>query len=94
MRGFKQPGHKIWQWRFNAETEMLYHLKSREKMDIYVPSHIPEYSGRRNCWLQSYWDVPLVEQGDYCMTKQVAPAVMAIILHTPVAKQSRLHDTI
>jgi hypothetical protein len=45
MRGFKRPGHKIWHWRFDAETEMLYHLKSREKMDVYVPSLIPRYSG-------------------------------------------------
>jgi hypothetical protein len=81
MQGFKQPGHKIWHWQFDEETDTLYHLKSRDKMDVYAPSVIPGYAGRWNCWLRSCWDV----QGDYCMTKGVAPAVIAIILHTPVA---------
>jgi hypothetical protein len=71
------------------ETDTLYHLKSRDKMYVYVPSFIPGYAGRRNCWLRSYQDVRLVEQGDYCTTKEVAPAVVAIILHTPAAKQAR-----
>ncbi len=94
MRGFKRPGHKIWQWRFDVETETLYHLKSREKMDVYAPSLIPGYAGRRNCWLRSYRDVPLVEQGDYCMTKEVALTVIAVIPHTPAAKQTRCHNNI
>jgi hypothetical protein len=94
MRGFKKPGHKIWHWRFDAETDTLYHLKSRDKMDVYAPSFIPGYAGRRNCWSRSYRDVPLVEQGDYCTTNEVAPAVIAIILHTPAAKQARWHDNI
>jgi hypothetical protein len=84
----------VWQWRFDAETETLYHLKSREKMDVYVPSLIPGYAGWRKCWSQSYRDVPLVKQGDYCTTKEVAPTVIAIILHTPAAKWACLYNTI
>ncbi len=49
MQGFKCPGHKIWYWRFDAETETRYHLKSKETMDTYMPSLIPGYSGQRNC---------------------------------------------
>ncbi len=94
MRGFKRPGHKIWHWQIDAETETLYHLKSKEKMDIQAPSLIPRYSDRRNCWSQSHWDVPLVEQGDYCTTNEVAPTMMAIILHTPAAKQAHPHNNI
>jgi hypothetical protein len=94
MWGFKQPGQKIWQWWFDAETETLYHLKSREKIYVYVPSLIYGYASQRNCWLQSYQDVPLVEQGDYCMIKEVAPTVIAIILHTPAEKQVHFHDII
>jgi hypothetical protein len=63
-------------------------------MDVYAPSFIPGYAGRRNCWLRSFQDVPLVERGDYCTKMEVAPAVMAIILHTPAAKQARWHDNI
>jgi hypothetical protein len=94
MQGFKQPGHKIWHGRFDAETDTLYHLTSRDKMDVYAPSVIPGYVGRRNCWSLSHWDVPLVEQGDYCMTKEEAPAVIAIMSHTPAAKQARWHNNI
>ncbi len=44
--------------------------------------------------MQSYLDLPLVEQGDYCTTKEVAPAVIAIILHTPEATQAHWHNNI
>jgi hypothetical protein len=94
MQGFKQPGHIIWHWQFDAETDTLYHLKSRDKMDVYAPSVIPGLVDRRNCWSLSYQAVPLVEQGDYCMTQEVALAVIAIILRTPAATQARRHNNI
>jgi hypothetical protein len=63
-------------------------------MDVYAPSVIPGYAGRRNCWSLSYRDVPLVEQGDYCTRKEAASVVIAMISHTPAATQPRWHDNI
>jgi hypothetical protein len=32
-----------------VETDTLYHLKSRDKMDVYAPSVITGYAGKRKC---------------------------------------------
>ena len=84
MRGFTEDGHKVWNWRYLENEGRLLHIKG-EVMDVYEASQIPRFSSRRNCWSRMQWDVPTVIEGDICTTKEVSPAVMALVSHTAPA---------
>lgn len=89
MKEYTEVGHKIWDWRYDGEEETLYHLKGAT-MDVYKASQFPGYVNRRNCWSRSQWDIPAVEKGDLCTTKEVALGVQAVVSHTssPVEQQN------
>ncbi len=75
-------GHKIWEWRYDEDTNKVYCLKGMV-MDVYEPSLVRNYANWPNCWTRSRIDVPLVNQGEICSIKDVALAVKSIILHLP-----------
>jgi hypothetical protein len=75
-------GHKIWEWRYDKDTNKVYRLKGMV-MDVYEPSLVRNYANRPNCWMRSRIDVPLVDLGEICSMKDVALAVKSIISHLP-----------
>ena len=52
-------------------------------MDIYVPSEVPRYANRPNCWTRSRVDQESVEVGQICTVRPVATAVWRISSYTP-----------
>ncbi len=82
LGAFKEDGHKIWEWRFNAESNSLlrYH---EEGMDIYSPSQVPRYASRPNCWTRSRVDRPTQVQGVICSVRSIALGVWKIASHAP-----------
>ena len=75
-------GHKRWEWRFDEGRNRL--LRFHETgMDIYVPSGVPRYVNRPNCWTRSRVDQEPVEIGQICTVRSVALAVWRIASYIP-----------
>ncbi len=76
--GFLTKGHKIWEWRYDEEAQLVYHLKGNV-MDIYTPSAVPWFTRRRNCWTCSRIDVPALDTGEICLVRKEALAVYSVV---------------
>ena len=79
---FTTKGHKIWEWRYDKESNKVYHLKGMV-MDVYGLSLVRNYANRPNCWTRSRINIPLNDHGEICSMKDVALAVKSIISHSP-----------
>ena len=80
LGNFKAPPHKIWEWRLNNEDTRLLHIK-REVMDVYKPSQVGRYATTPNIWTRVRTSMPTAKVGQYCTIREVAPAVIAVLLH-------------
>ena len=82
---FTRPGHKVWEWRFDEAGSRLLHMKSHS-MDVYVPSQVPGYGRRPNCWTRSAPHDREVEECEViCSVKDVGLAVRAICSYSSLA---------
>ncbi len=52
-------------------------------MDMYEPFLVRNYANRPNFWTPLRINVPLVDQGEICLVKEVALAVKHVVLHRP-----------
>ena len=75
-------GHKQWEWRFDEGQNRLLRFHE-ERMDIYVPSGVPRFVNRPNCWTRLRVDQEPVETGQICTVRSVALAVWRIASYTP-----------
>jgi hypothetical protein len=86
-------GHKIWEWQIDEESWQLFHIKG-QTMDIYMPSTIPSYANRPNCWTRSEHDRPLEEQGTICLVRNVSPIVLAVTSSSAGPPIQQLHKNL
>ena len=82
---FLSAGHKIWRWRFDMETNQVFHLGKDGTMDIYTPSLVPRYTRRPNCWTRARVKVPAEDCTTICTMKEVGPAVWSICSYSQMA---------
>ena len=47
---FINQGHKIWDWWYVEEEQIVLHRTSEGTMDVYTSSQVPRYAGHPNCW--------------------------------------------
>ena len=71
---YVSEGHKIWDWRYVEEENILLHLHDGI-MDIYSPSLVPRYANRPNFWTRSRVDQPVRCRGSICTTDSIALGV-------------------
>jgi hypothetical protein len=81
-RHFITKGHKIWDWQYSEDDKKVHHLKGMV-MDVYEPSLVRNYANWPNCCTRSRINVPLVDQGEIYLVKDVALAVKSVVLHAP-----------
>ncbi len=79
---FLTRGHKIWEWRYDEESQQVDHHKGCS-MDVYTPSLMPRYARRPNFWTRLRIGVPNKEIGEICTVKDVALGVISVSSHTP-----------
>ncbi len=67
-------------------------------MDMYELSLVRNYANWPNCWTRLRTDMPLVNQGEICLVKDVALSVKSVVSHVPhpptKAPQSSLWEVI
>ena len=79
VREFVQDGHKVWDWRYDEDGQRLLHFTREGAMDVYIPSQVPGFGRRPNCWTRTTpWNVAREDNGVVCSVKEVGLAVMAI----------------
>ena len=82
---FIHSGHKVWEWRFDEAGSRLLHVKAHT-MDVYVPSQVPGYGRRPNCWTRSApHDREIEECEVVCSVKEIGLAVHAICSSSSLA---------
>ncbi len=76
---FVLVGHKIWDWRENAENNRVLHRHGDGTMDVYTPSLVPWFLSHPNCWTRTCIGVQPEECNMLCMMKEVCIAVRSIL---------------
>ena len=71
---------------------MLLHIKG-EVMDVYNPSQVQRYATTPNRWTRVRISRPTEKVGQYCTTREVAPAVIAVLSHTDPPLSPLKHDS-
>ncbi len=86
VREFVSRSHKIWDWRYDETGQRLLHLKKGGTMDIYIPSQIPGYGRRPNCWTRTApWDLAIEDTGVICSVKDASLGVKSLCSHAQPA---------
>ena len=91
LGNFKAPQHKIWEWRLNNDYTRLLHIKG-EVMDVYKPLQVDRYATTSNRCTRVQIAMPTAKVGQYCTIIEVAPAVIAVLLHTDLPPSPLKHD--
>ena len=93
VREFLWSGHKIWEWQFDEASAQLFHIKAGT-MDVYVPSQVPGFGRRPNCWTRSApHDREIRDCNVVCLVKDVRLAVKAICSYMSLAPLPALPAT-
>ncbi len=94
VQEFVQEGHKIWEWRYDKDGQRLLHFTQEGVMDVYIPSQVPGFGRRPNCWTRTMpWNVAREDNGVICSVKEVDIAVMAISLQSSLPPVQSLPTT-
>ena len=64
LGNFKEPGHKVWEWRLDNDKTRLLHIKG-EVMDIYKPLRVRRYATTSNRWTQVRLYMPAISVDQY-----------------------------
>jgi hypothetical protein len=95
VREFVEEGHKIWEWRYDEEGQRLFHFTQEGVLDVYIPSQVPGFGRRPNCWTRTApWNVTREDNGVVCSVKEVDIAVMAICSYSPLPPVQALPTTL